>query len=192
MSQKSLKLLTCSHPRHAVLWARIGHPRCPCEPGDGAANRGAPSRRRPCQDRASVRSLPRAGHQRRGLPSFPAILGVLDVLVQAPKPSSSPDSLSLSLAKFLLPPFLNGQSLSTSRSSTKSASYPPWIPNPLHPKIPYLPSSPLNPLNHSHDPHLAGNPGFPGRQSEFRPNSTSPWNSIVRPPFPLSKGSNRL
>ena len=72
--------------------------------------------------------------------------------------------------------------MSDSRSPIESASSSPWISNPLRPKLDHLPSSLLNPSSHSHDPHLAGNPGFPSRQFEFRPNSTSPWNSIVRPP----------
>ena len=56
-----------------------------------------------------------------------------------------------------------------SRSPADFASSPPWISNPPHPKLNHLPSFLLNPSNHSHDPHLAGNPGFPGRQFEFRP-----------------------
>ena len=86
----------------------------------------------------------------------------------------------------------HGRSLSSSRSPADFASSPPWISNPPHPKLNHLPSSLLNPSNHRHNPHLVGNLGFPGSQFEFRPNSTSPWNSIVRAPFPSPKGSNRL
>ena len=82
-------------------------------------------------------------------------------------------------------------SVSSSHSPAESASSPPWISNPPHPKLNHLPSFLLNLSNHSHNPHLAGNPGFPGRRLEFRPNLTSPWNSIARSPFLLSKSLNR-
>ena len=39
-----------SMPARTAPWPRIGHPRCPCEPGDVAANGTAPSRRRPYRD----------------------------------------------------------------------------------------------------------------------------------------------
>ena len=108
-------------------------------------------------------------------PPAPTLPFSLSLLVHSPSPSRRHE-----------------WSVSSSRSPAESASSPPWISNPPHPKLNHLPSFLLNLSNHSHNPHLAGNPGFPGRRLEFRPNLTSPWNSIARPPFLSSKSSNRL
>ena len=108
-------------------------------------------------------------------------------------PSTHPRPLFLSLSVHSPSPSRrHGRSLSSSRSPADFASSPPWISNPPHPKLNHLPSFLLNLSNHSHNPHLAGNPGFPGRRLGFRPNLTSPWNSIARPSFLSSKSLNRL
>jgi len=112
--------------------------------------------------RSGRRHAPAA--QRRVLPSFPAILDILDVLVQAPKPSSSPDSLSLprSVSSSSVPPWTE---LEHQAFIDQIREPPPWIPNLLRPKLPCLPSFLPNPSNHSPNPHLAGNRGFPDRWS---------------------------
>ena len=146
--------------------------------------------RRPCFNHSETevrRSPPRADRRARPWPSPYA----------ASKASTSPPptlthSLTISLSVHSSSPSRRHErSMSSSRSPAESASSPPWISNPPHPKLNHLPSFLLNLSNHSHNPHLAGNPGFPGRRLEFRPNLTSPWNSIARPPFLSSKSLNR-
>ena len=109
-------------------------------------------------------------------------------------PSTHPRPLSYSLSLSVhssSPSRRHERSMSSSRSPAESASSPPWISNPPHPKLNHLPSFLLNLSNHSHNPHLAGNHEFPGRRLGFRPNLTSPWNSIAWSPFLSSKSLNR-
>ena len=58
----------------------------------------------------------------------------------------------------------HGRRLSSSRSPARFASFPPWIPNPLHPKLIYLPSLLLDPSIASPIDQVAGNRSFSGRQ----------------------------
>ena len=105
--------------------------------------------------------LPRAGRSGAGLPSFPAILGVLDVLVQAPKPAPALFLVSFSVLSFFYLRTQETEGRPPSSSIQGLAIKPPWIPNPLRPKLLHLPSVLPNPSNHSPDPHLAGNRRFP-------------------------------
>src|SRR6185437_14429815 len=79
-----------------------------------------------------------------------------------------------------------------SRHRSESTSSTPWCPNPPHPGTLHLPSPLHGPSHSSSDHHLAGNRRSRSRQFKLRPDSTSLWNFIVRPPFSPPNGSNRL
>ena len=132
------------------------------------------------------RSPPRADRRALSRPSQYAALKSRTAL----HPPTPILSLSLSVHS-PSPSRRHGRRVNLFCSPAESARSPPWISNPPHSKLNYLPSFLLNPSTQNHDLPLAGNPGFLGRRLEFRPNLTSPWNSIAQPPFLSSKSLNR-
>ena len=126
-----------------------------------------------------------------GDPVFPAV--ERRQVVHDAFPSSPPASLPFTprFPLLLLPVFAMNSSCSSSRSPSRFASFSPWIPNPLHPKLVYLPSLLLelsfaSPLDQS-----TGNPWFRGRRSPVSSSSASTPTIHLRPPFSSLDGSNR-
>ena len=185
LNPKLIQLAACSSPLSCVDWP--------------SPRRAAPIAERhhsiaiphPCRRRQQARQHHALAAQGRAISPSLAFHGVRAVLIRLLSwlPALFLISLSLNFIFYLR---TQEQSKQTTRSIPKSTSSTLQNSNPLHPGVLHLPSSLHGPSNPSSDPHLAGNRGSPGRQFQFCPSMTSPWNSLVRPPFSPSNGSNRL
>ena len=154
-----------STPARTAPWPRVGHPRCPCEPGDVAANGRAPSRRRPYRDR--VRRVVATRRSSRAV--FSPLPSILESYNTVTLSLSQSWFLSLLARPSLRLPLLRHELREQFVASGQIRKLHPWIPNPPHLQLIHLPSFLPNPSNRGPEPYLAGNRRFPGRRTSAPP-----------------------